>query len=157
VTKLLSGIESARSRPLWRLLVGLSIRHVGPSAAQALAREFRSLDAIAAAPAEQLASVEGVGMTIAEALVAWFADERHRDIVERIRAGGARLADEVTDDRPRPLEGISVVITGSLAAHSRDSRPRPCRAAAARSPARSPRRPTSSSPATRPGRSTTRR
>ena len=121
VTKLLAGIESARSRPLWRVLVGLSIRHVGPSAAQALAREFRSLDAIAAAPAEQLASVEGVGMTIAEALVAWFADERHRDIVERIRAGGARLADEVTDTGPRPLEGISVVITGSLAAHSRDS------------------------------------
>ena len=121
VTKLLAGIESARSRPLWRVLVGLSIRHVGPSAAQALAREFRSLDAIAAAPADQLASVEGVGMTIAEALVAWFADERHRDIVERIRAGGARLADEVTDTGPRPLEGISVVITGSLAAHSRDS------------------------------------
>ncbi|MEO6714792.1 MAG: NAD-dependent DNA ligase LigA [Mycobacteriales bacterium] len=121
VRNLLRGIEDGRQRPIWRLLVALSIRHVGPTAAQALAREFRSIDAIAAASPEQLAAVEGVGMTIAQAAAAWFADERHRDIVERIRAGGASMADQTNDEGPRPLEGITVVITGSLTTHSRDS------------------------------------
>src|SRR3954453_14635563 len=97
VAQILAGLDAARQRPLWRLLVGLSIRHVGPTAAQALARELRSLDAIAAASAEELAAVEGVGPTIAAAIVDWFADPRHRDILERIRSGGARLA---TGGRP---------------------------------------------------------
>ena len=118
--KLLAGIEAARHRPMWRLLVGLSIRHVGPTAAQALARELRSLDAIAAASAAELAVVEGVGPTIAEAVVDWFADPRHRDIVERIRAGGATLAHAGDGAGPRPLEGVTVVITGTLSAYSRD-------------------------------------
>ncbi|MEP7054164.1 MAG: NAD-dependent DNA ligase LigA [Actinomycetota bacterium] len=121
VRNLLAGIEQGRHRPIWRLLVGLSIRHVGPTAAQALARELRSIEAIAAATAAQLAVVEGVGMTIAQAVVAWFDEPRHRDIVERIRAGGASMADETNEEGPRPLEGITVVITGSLATHSRDS------------------------------------
>ena len=118
--KVLAGIEAARHRPLWRLLVGLSIRHVGPTAAQALARELRSLDAIAAASAAELAVVEGVGPTIAEAVVDWFADPRHRDIIERIRAGGATLAHAGDGAGPRPLEGVTVVITGTLSAYSRD-------------------------------------
>ncbi|MCL9762519.1 NAD-dependent DNA ligase LigA [Frankia sp. AiPa1] len=116
----LAGIEAARHRPLWRLLVGLSIRHVGPTAAQALARELRSLDAIAAAPAETLAAVDGVGPTIAQAVVDWFADERHRDIVARIAAGGASLADAGADSGPRPLDGVTVVVTGTLAGWTRD-------------------------------------
>ncbi|MCK9898214.1 NAD-dependent DNA ligase LigA [Frankia sp. AgB32] len=120
IEKILGGVEVARHRPLWRLLVGLSIRHVGPTAAQALARELRSLDAIAAAPAETLAAVEGVGPTIAGAVVDWFADERHRDIVARIAAGGACLADAGADEGPRPLDGLSVVITGTLPDWSRD-------------------------------------
>ena len=118
--KVLAGIEAARHRPLWRLLVGLSIRHVGPTAAQALARELRSLDAIAAASAAELAVVEGVGPTIADAVVDWFADPRHRDIIERIRAGGATLAHAGDGAGPRPLEGVTVVITGTLSAYSRD-------------------------------------
>jgi len=121
VAKLLAGIEAARSRPIWRLLVGLSIRHVGPTAAQALARQFRSIDAIAAAPVEQLADVDGVGPTIAAAVADWFRDPRHREIVERIGAGGASLTDAVSDEGPRPLEGVAVVITGSLPGFSRDS------------------------------------
>ena len=119
--KILEGIEAARHRPVWRLLVGLSIRHVGPTAAQALAREFRSIDAIAAASTAELATVDGVGPTVATAVADWFADERHRDIVERIRAGGAALADTSADDGPRPLDGVTVVITGALTAYSRDS------------------------------------
>jgi DNA ligase (NAD+) len=93
VDQVLRGIAEGRERPVWRLLVGLSIRHVGPTAARALAREFRSIDAIAAASVEQIAAVEGVGPTIAQAVAEWFADERHRDIVERLRKGGARMAD----------------------------------------------------------------
>jgi DNA ligase (NAD+) len=118
--KVLTGTEAARSRPLWRLLVGLSIRHVGPTAAQALARELHALDALAAASAAELAAVDGVGPTIADAVVEWFADPRHRDIVERIRAGGARLADDSGEAGPQPLAGVTVVITGTLATYSRD-------------------------------------
>ncbi|WP_261561720.1 NAD-dependent DNA ligase LigA [Frankia tisae] len=121
IDQILRGVEAARHRPLWRLLVGLSIRHVGPTAARGLARELRSLDAIAAAPAEQLAAVEGVGPKIASAVVDWFADARHRDIVARIAAGGASLADAGAEEGPRPLDGVAVVITGTLDTWSRDS------------------------------------
>ena len=121
VAQIMAGLDAARRRPLWRLLVGLSIRHVGPTAAQALARELRSVDAIGAATAEQLAAVEGVGPTIATALVDWFADPRHRDILERIRTGGATVADEGQAEGPGPLSGLTVVITGTLTRHSRDA------------------------------------
>jgi DNA ligase (NAD+) len=121
IDQILRGVEAARRQPLWRLLVGLSIRHVGPAAARALARELRSLDAIAAAPAEELAVVDGVGPTIAAAVADWFADDRHRALVERIRSGGANLADARAGEGPRRLEGVTVVITGTLVNHSRDS------------------------------------
>ena len=121
VAQILSGLEAARHRPLWRLLVGLSIRHVGPSAAQALARELRSLDAIAAADEERLAAVEGVGPTIAAAIAEWFADDRHHRLVERIKAGGAQVEDEGPVGGSGPLEGVTVVVTGTLASHSRDA------------------------------------
>ena len=120
VEQILRGIEAARDRPLWRLLVGLSIRHVGPTAAQDIARQFRSLDAILAASPEQLAAVEGVGPVVAQAMADWFADPRHLEIVERVRAGGARTEDEGADEGPRPLEGLTVVVTGTLASYSRD-------------------------------------
>jgi DNA ligase (NAD+) len=120
VEQVLRGIEAARGRPLWRLLVGLSIRHVGPTAAQDVARHFRTLDAVMAATPEELAAVDGVGPVVAQALHDWFTDERHRDIVERLRAGGARTADEGSDTGPRPLEGVTVVITGTLGSFSRD-------------------------------------
>ena len=121
IAQILSGLEAARDRPLWRLLVGLSIRHVGPTAAQALARELRSLDAIASASAEELAAVEGVGPTIAAAIVDWFADARHREIVERIRSGGARVVDEGPVAGPGPLTGLTFVVTGTLTRYSRDA------------------------------------
>ena len=119
--RLLDNLEVARHRPLWRVLVGLSIRHVGPTAAQALAREFRSLDRIAAASTEELAGAEGVGPTIAEAIREWFDVDWHREIVEKWRAAGVSLTDEAAEEGPRPLEGLSVVVTGSLADFSRDS------------------------------------
>jgi len=118
--KLLDNLEQAKSRPLWRILVALSIRHVGPTAAQALAREFRSLDRIATAPEEDLAATEGVGPTIAASIREWFAVDWHREIVDKWRAAGVRLEEEGGDDVPRPLEGLTVVVTGSLDRYSRD-------------------------------------
>jgi DNA ligase (NAD+) len=121
IAQVLAGLEAARHRPLWRLLVGLSIRHVGPTAAQALAREFRSLDAIVAASPEELAAVDGVGPTIAAAVAAWFADERHRDILERLRSGGVSVVDESVPERGSgPLDGLTLVVTGTLSGYTRD-------------------------------------
>ncbi len=197
--RLLANLEGAKDRPLWRVLVGLSIRHVGPTAAQALAREFRSMDAIEAAAEEAarataeaglaitsdgtdddpgedaatpaatgaeavaaateatpeadgepsaeeraaaeeratrdaaraqakalaaalapIASVEGVGPTIAAALRDWFSVDWHRDVVRKWRAAGVRMVDEVDTSVPRTLEGMSIVITGSMEGFSRD-------------------------------------
>jgi DNA ligase (NAD+) len=118
--KLLANLDVARQRPLWRVLVALSIRHVGPTAAQALARQFGSLDAIVAAGVEELAAVEGVGPTIAESLREWFGVDWHREVVEKWRAAGVRLAEERAETGPRPLEGLTVVVTGSLQRYSRD-------------------------------------
>ncbi|MBO2450587.1 NAD-dependent DNA ligase LigA [Actinomadura barringtoniae] len=121
VDKLFEELEKAKQQPLWRVLVALSIRHVGPSAAQDLARELRSLDAIAEATEEELAAVDGVGPTIAASIKAWFEVDWHREIVEKWRAAGVRMADEGADEGPRPLEGVTVVVTGSLEGYSRDS------------------------------------
>ncbi|WP_300007636.1 NAD-dependent DNA ligase LigA [Pseudonocardia sp.] len=208
--KLLANLESAKDRPLWRVLVGLSIRHVGPTAAQALAREFTSMDAIEAAAAEAarateaaglaitsdgsaaeaddapapepatagagvppvdapgsadastggtgagdgpaepsaeeqalaaekaaraevrtraralaaalapIAGVEGVGPTIAAALRDWFSVDWHREVVARWRAAGVRMVDEVDHSVARTLDGMSIVVTGSMEGFSRD-------------------------------------
>jgi DNA ligase (NAD+) len=122
--KLLENLEEAKQRPLWRVLVALSIRHVGPTAAQALARQFGSMDAIEQAIAEgqmeELSAVDGVGPTIAESLREWFAVDWHRDIVRKWREAGVLMADERVDEGPRPLEGMTFVVTGTLASYSRD-------------------------------------
>ncbi|MGP4112076.1 NAD-dependent DNA ligase LigA [Streptomyces sp. 4N509B] len=118
---MLESIQAARQRPLARILTGLSIRHVGPVAAEALAREFRSLDRIAEASEEELAATEGVGPTIAASLKDWFAVDWHREIVERWRAAGVRLAEEGDADAgPRPLAGVTAVVSGTLAGFTRD-------------------------------------
>ena len=118
--KLLENLERAKDRPLWRVLVALSIRHVGPTAAQALAREFGALDAVAEADEERLAAVEGVGPTIAAAVREWFAVDWHREVVEKWRRAGVRMVDERDEAVPRILEGLSIVVTGSLEGFSRD-------------------------------------
>ncbi len=116
---LLAQLEIAKTRPLWRILVALSIRHVGPTAAQALAREFGSLEAIRAASVEELSAVDGVGPTIAGALHEWFDVEWHAQVVDKWAACGVRMADESASD-PGPLTGITLVITGTLSGFSRD-------------------------------------
>jgi len=119
---LLKNIEEAKSRPLARFLNGLSIRHVGPVAAQALAREFRSVDRIEQATEEELAATEGVGPIIAASLKRWFAEEWHREIVRKWKAAGVRLEEESSgeEEGPRPLEGLTVVVTGTLEQFTRD-------------------------------------
>ncbi|MEV0156416.1 NAD-dependent DNA ligase LigA [Micromonospora sp. NPDC050686] len=119
-TKLLDNLAVARERDLWRVLVGLSIRHVGPTAAQALARHFRSIDAIEAATEEELSSVDGVGPTIAASIKEWFAVDWHREVVDKWHRAGVRMAEEAGEEGPRPLEGVTVVVTGTLAGFSRD-------------------------------------
>jgi DNA ligase (NAD+) len=120
---LVDAIDQSRSRPLAKLLVGLGIRHVGPSAAQALARELGSLDAIADARVEELAVVPGVGGVIAESVVAFFANERNRALVERLRAAGVNFQGpekaEVRTDGPS-LAGMTFVLTGTLPSMTRE-------------------------------------
>ncbi|WP_408068802.1 NAD-dependent DNA ligase LigA [Williamsia herbipolensis] len=119
-SRLLANLEKAKDAPLWRVLVGLSIRHVGPSAARALATEFGTLEAIADADVEALAQAEGMGATLAASVVDWFAVDWHREIVDRWRAAGVRMADERDESTPRTLTGLSIVVTGSLENYSRD-------------------------------------
>ncbi|GAA3461682.1 NAD-dependent DNA ligase LigA [Saccharothrix longispora] len=118
--KLLDNLEAAKHRPLWRVLVALSIRHVGPTAARALAREFGSLDRIASASEEELAAAEGVGPTIAAAVREWVGTPWRQEVVAKWRAAGVRLAEERDTSVPRTLEGLSIVVTGSLETFSRD-------------------------------------
>lgn len=118
--RMLEQIEAAKTRPLWRALVALSVRHVGPTAAQALAREFGSLDAIAESSPERLAEVDGVGGVIAEALQEWFAEGWHREVVEKWREAGVLLAEDRVMSGPGLLDGVTVVITGTLEGFTRD-------------------------------------
>ncbi|MBC2933245.1 NAD-dependent DNA ligase LigA [Nocardioides sp. zg-1228] len=118
--RLLDNLDKAHAAPLWRVLVALSIRHVGPTAARALAQEFGSWEAIDAASEEELSATEGVGPTIAAAVVEWREVPWHRDIVEKWSRHLA-LADERDESVPRTLEGLTIVATGSLEHYTRDS------------------------------------
>ncbi|MEV7291361.1 NAD-dependent DNA ligase LigA [Streptomyces microflavus] len=119
---MLEGIAAAKEAPLARILTGLSIRHVGPVAAQELARQFRSIDRIDEATEQELADADGVGPIIAASVKQWFAEDWHREILRKWREAGVRMADEGADEEqgPRPLEGLTVVVTGTLTAYTRD-------------------------------------
>ncbi len=118
--RLLANLDSAKDKPLWRVLVALSIRHVGPTAARALAGEFGSLQRIREASVDELAAVDGVGSTNAAAVVEWFSVDWHQQIVDKWASAGVRMEDERDDSIPRNLEGLSIVVTGSLETYSRD-------------------------------------
>ncbi|MDX6739004.1 NAD-dependent DNA ligase LigA [Actinocorallia sp. A-T 12471] len=121
VETLFAELEKAKTKPLWRFLVALSIRHVGPRAAQDLARELRSFDRIFSATEEELTAVDGVGPTIARSIIEWWQVDWHREIVDKWRAAGVVLEDATAEDLPRPLAGLTIVVTGSLEGFSRDS------------------------------------
>ncbi|MFB8087617.1 NAD-dependent DNA ligase LigA [Streptomyces sp. NPDC055992] len=119
---MLEAIEAAKQAPLARILTGLSIRHVGPVAARELARQFRSIDRIEEATEQELADADGVGPIIAASVKRWFAEDWHREILRKWREAGVRMEDEGAgeDEGPRPLEGLTVVVTGTLTGHTRD-------------------------------------
>lgn len=118
--KLLTALEEAKARPLWRVLVALSIRHVGPTAAQALAREFKSVNSITKASTEELSSIDGVGEVIAMSIKEWFSESWHKEIIEKWRKAGVSLELQVTGDKPKTLAGMTLVVTGSLENFTRD-------------------------------------
>ena len=118
--KLLDNLQTAKARPLWRVLVAFSIRHVGPTAARALAQSMGSIERIRTAAVAELAAVDGVGLVIAEAVREWFEVDWHQGIVEKWARAGVRMADAADTSAPRTLEGLTVVVTGSLENFSRD-------------------------------------
>jgi DNA ligase (NAD+) len=118
--KLLVAIADSKRKPLPRLLTALGIRNLGPVAADALARAFGTLDAIATAREADLATVDGVGATIADSIVSWFAQEDNRTIVEALRAAGVDFGNVVVSRLPQVLAGKAVVVTGSLSGFSRE-------------------------------------
>lgn len=122
--RLLANLDSVKDTALWRVVVALSIRHVGPTAARALATRFGSLEAIRQAPEEELASTDGVGPTIAASVRRWFDGEEsgwHNAIVDKWAAAGVRMKDERDESVGRTLEGLTIVVTGSLEGYTRDS------------------------------------
>lgn len=118
---LLDNLEKAKEQPLWRVIVALSIRHVGPTAARALAAEFGSIPALREADAERIAATDGVGQVIGESVTRWFEVDWHRELVDGWAAAGVRMEDERDESIERTLEGMTVVVTGSLEKFSRDS------------------------------------
>jgi len=133
IEKLLAAIESSKQRPLWRLLVALSIPHVGPHHAQLLATAFGSLGALARAPLTALRSVEGIGPEIAESLAGWFAAPANRRLIEKLERNGVRPGEERNAASAEgPLAGKTVVITGTLASMSRQQATVAAQAAGAR-------------------------
>ncbi len=121
IGNLLQAIEGSKDRPIWRLLVGLNIPHVGTTTAQLLARAFGSIDRVAGASVEEIDDVEGIGPEIAASVHAWFADPRNRDLLEKLRAAGLRMEDEpVGPAGEQPLAGVTLVVTGGLETMSRD-------------------------------------
>ena len=119
--KLLAALEEAKSRPLWRTLVSLSIRHVGPTAAQALATNFGSMDAIAKASVTELADIDGVGEVIAQSIIEWFEVDWHRNIITQWTKAGVAMVNAKSADLPQTLAGLTFVVTGGLENFTRDS------------------------------------
>jgi DNA ligase (NAD+) len=120
VDKLLAALEEAKTRPLWRTLVALSIRHVGPTAAQGLATALGSIKAISQATAQELADIDGVGQIIAESIVEWFEVQWHKEIIAQWEKAGVRMVVQHTEQLPQTLAGLTFVVTGGLESFSRD-------------------------------------
>ena len=120
VEKLLAALEGAKTRPLWRILVALSIRHVGPTAAQALANSFGSMNAISKASAEELANIDGLGDTIAQSITDWFDVDWHKSIVRKWESAGVVMVAQAAAQLPQTLAGLTFVVTGGLESFTRD-------------------------------------
>jgi DNA ligase (NAD+) len=119
--KLLEALEEAKTRPLWRTIVALSIRHVGPTAAQGLASSLGSMDAISKASVETLSEIDGLGDVIAQSVVEWFAVDWHRNIIEQWSKAGVTMINQKSADVAQTLAGLTFVVTGGLEGFTRDS------------------------------------
>ena len=119
--KLLEALAKAKSAPLWRVLVALSIRHVGPTAAQALATHCGSIAKISTSTAQELAEIDGVGSTIADSIIDWFSIDWHQEIIAKWSAAGVRVRQEALAQLPQTLAGLTFVVTGGLESYTRDS------------------------------------
>ena len=119
--KLLAALEVAKTRPLWRIIVALSIRHVGPTAAQSLANNFGSMDAIAKASVSELSEIDGLGETIAQSIVEWFALDWHRSIIAKWQKAGVVMQVQASEELPQTLVNLTFVVTGGLESFTRDS------------------------------------
>jgi DNA ligase (NAD+) len=121
IANVLGQVEASKDRPLWRLLVGLNIRHVGSHVAQVLARAFGSIDALRAAGEDEIDAVPEIGPEIAATVREWFDDPENVALIQKLRAAGVRMADErVVTEGPRTFEGLSIVLTGGLELLSRE-------------------------------------
>jgi DNA ligase (NAD+) len=121
ITNVLTQIEASKERPLWRLLVGLNIRHVGTHVAQVLARAFRSIDALAAASEDEIDAVPEIGPEIAATVREWFDEDENQTLLAKLRSAGLRMQDEApVEEGPRPLETVTLVLTGGLESISRE-------------------------------------
>jgi DNA ligase (NAD+) len=118
--RFIAGLELAKSRPLWRVLVALSIRHVGPTSARALADRFGSIANIQKASSQELAAIDGVGEVMAEAIVEWFNIDWHKQIIKKWEKAGVLLQDVPKEKLKQTLAGLSIVVTGSLVNFTRD-------------------------------------
>ena len=118
--RFVAGLALAKKRPLWRILVALSIRHVGPTSAQALANKFGSIANIQKATADQLANIDGVGGVMAEAIIEWFGVDWHKQIIKKWEKAGVMLVDAPKEKIKQNLSGLTIVVTGSLNDFTRD-------------------------------------
>ena len=134
IANVLEQVEASKDRPIWRLLVGLNIRHVGSHVAQVLARAFSSIDALAAASQDEVDAIPEIGPEIAATVREWFDEDENRQLIEKLRAAGVRLADEraAEEGGPRPFEGMSIVLTGGLEGLTREEATERAQAAGAR-------------------------
>jgi DNA ligase (NAD+) len=133
IENLLRAIETSKERPLWRLLVGLNIRHVGSHVAEVLAAAFLSIDALAAASEDEIDAVPEIGPTVAATVRAWFDEEENLALIEKLRRASVRLEDEPpSDEGPKPFEGQTIVLTGGMDTVSRDEATRLAQQAGAR-------------------------
>ena len=119
-TKLLEELEKAKSQPAWRVLVSLSIRHVGPVAARSLMNSFGSIEKIFAASEEELASVDGVGAVVAKTIKEWIAIDWHQEIVQAWKKAGVNFTQELAATSSGVFQGLSIVVTGTLETLTRD-------------------------------------
>jgi len=117
---LLDNIEESKSRELWRLIFALGIRHVGEKIAQTLARRYKDLDRLAAASEDDLMQIEGIGPEVAKGIVFFFAQPENRKLLKELKEAGLKFKETEKESSPRPLEGLTFVLTGTLSSMTRD-------------------------------------